>query len=37
MKEEMSKTHPSEKKMMVVHLDLIREPLGMSGLKEGAA
>jgi hypothetical protein len=37
MKEETSKIHPSEKKKMVVHLDLIRELLGMSGLKEGAA
>jgi hypothetical protein len=30
-KEKKSKAQPSEK-MMVVHLDLIREPLGMSGL-----
>jgi hypothetical protein len=31
--------YTSRKKMMVVHLDqhLIREPLGTSGLKEGAA
>jgi hypothetical protein len=33
----MSKTHPSEKKMSVVHLNLSRELLGMNGLKEGVA
>jgi hypothetical protein len=36
------KVQSSEKKVIVIHLDwtglhLIREPLGMSGLKEGSA